>query len=89
MIFYENGIKKAVKKGHLPKDIFVRFNNIFISLAITKDLGLFDIKKMKPSGKRTYYRLRKGKYRAIFYLEKDNFYIISIAKREEVYRQWE
>lgn len=89
MVYYEDEIKKAVKKGHLPRDIFIRFNNVFMALDATKDLGLFDIKKLKSSDKRTYYRLRKGKYRAIFYIKKDDFYIISIAKREEVYHQWE
>ena len=44
---------------------------------------------MKGDYKRDYYRLRKGKYRAIFYIEATNFYVISIAKREEVYKQWE
>ena len=89
MILYEENIKKAVKKGALPKEIFQRFNNIFISLDTTKDLGLFNIKKLRSSEKRTYYRLRKGKYRAIFYIEANNYYVISIAKREEVYKQWE
>jgi len=41
MIYYENEVKKAVKKGHLPEDIFVRLNNVFIALDTTKDLGLF------------------------------------------------
>lgn len=89
MIYYENEVKKAVKKGALPKEIFTRFNNAFIALETTDDLGLFDIKKLKSSEKRTYYRLRKGKYRAIFYIENNDYYIISIEKREEVYRQWE
>jgi len=89
MVFYEDDIKKAVKKGALPKETFQRFNNVFISLDTTNDLGLFNIKKLKTSEKRTYYRLRKGKYRAIFYIEKNNYYVISIAKREEVYKQWE
>ena len=89
MIFYEDNIKKAVKKGVLSKETFQRFNNVFISLDTTNDLGLFNIKKLKSSEKRTYYRLRKGKYRAIFYIEKNNYYVISIAKREEVYKQWE
>lgn len=89
MVFYEDTVKKAVKKGSLPKDIFKRFNNVFISLDTTNDLGLFDIKKLKSSEKRTYYRLRKGKYRSIFYIEENNYYVISIAKREEVYKQWE
>jgi mRNA interferase RelE/StbE len=89
MVFYENDVKKAVKKGNLPKEIFTRFNNIFIALDTTNDLGLFDIKKLKSSEKRTYYRLRKGKYRAIFYIEDKNYYVITIAKRKEVYKLWE
>jgi mRNA interferase RelE/StbE len=89
VVFYEDNIKKAVKKGLLPKEIFQRFNNIFISLDTTGDLGLFNIKRLKSSEKRTYYRLRKGKYRAIFYIEGNNYYLISIAKREEVYKRWE
>lgn len=89
MVFYEDEIRKAVKKGSLPKEIFNRFNNVFIALDKTKDLGLFNIKKLRSSEERTYYRLKKGKYRAIFYVEKGNYYVISIAKREEVYQQWE
>jgi len=89
MIHYENEVQKAVKKGTLPKEIFIRFNNVFVALETTGDLGLFDIKKLKSSEKRTYYRLRKSKYRAIFYIENNNYYVISIEKREEVYRQWE
>ncbi len=88
MVFYEDDIKKALKKGALPKEIFNRFKNVFISLDTTNDLGLFNIKKLKSSEKRTYYRLRKGKYRSIFYIEASNYYVISIAKREEVYKQW-
>ena len=89
MVVYEANVKKAVLKGSLPKDIFIRFNNVFISLDTTHDLGLFDIKKLKTSEKRTYYRVRKGKYRAIFYIEESNYFVISIAKREEVYDKWE
>jgi len=89
MIFYEKDVKKSVKKGIIPKDIFRRFNNAFIALDDTNDLGLFDIKKLKSSEQRTYYRLRKGKYRAIFYIENEDYYVISIAKREEVYQLWE
>lgn len=89
MVVYEENIKKAVIKGSLPREIFVRFNNVFISLDTTHDLSLFDIKKLKTSEKRTYYRVRKGKYRAIFYIEDSNYFVISIAKREEVYDKWE
>lgn len=89
MIHYEDSIKKAVKKGTLAKDVFKRFHNVFIALEATHDLGLFDIKKLKSSEQRSYFRLRKGKFRAIFYLEDKDYYVISIAKREEVYKQWE
>ncbi len=89
MILYEGSIKKAVKRGTLPKEVFQRFNNVFIALDNTNDLGLFDIKKLKSSEQRSYYRLRKDKFRAIFYIETKNYYVISIAKREEVYKQWE
>jgi mRNA interferase RelE/StbE len=89
MVVYEENVKKAVTKGYLPGDIFNRFNNVFISLDTTHDLSIFDIKKLKSSEKRTYYRVRKGKYRAIFYIEENNFFVISIAKREEVYDKWE
>ncbi len=89
MILYEDKIKKAVKKGIVPEEVFKRFHNVFIALDATSDLGLFDIKKLKSSEQRSYYRLRKGKYRAIFYIEKKNYNVISIAKREEVYKQWE
>jgi mRNA interferase RelE/StbE len=89
MVVYEENVKKAVAKGSLPKDVFKRFNNVFIALDMTQDLSLFDIKKLKTSEKRIYYRVRKGKYRAIFYIDNSNYYVISIAKREEVYDKWE
>ncbi|SPQ01374.1 conserved hypothetical protein [Candidatus Sulfobium mesophilum] len=89
MVVYEENVRKAVIKGSLPRDFFLRFNNVFISLDTTQDLSLFDIKKLKSSEKRTYYRVRKGKYRAIFYMKESNYFVISIAKREEVYDKWE
>ncbi len=89
MVVYEEDIKKADIKGSVPRDVFLRFKNVFISLDTTHDLSLFDIKKLKSSEKRTYYRVRKGKYRAIFYIEESNYFVISIAKREEVYDRWE
>ena len=77
MIKYLDEILKKLKKGLLPKE--------------TKDLDLFDIKQLKTSKdkKRVYYRIRKGKYRAIFYLEEENIYVIALDKREEVYKKWQ
>ena len=90
MVKYSDEVLKRVQKGFIPKEIFIHFNNAFISLDLTKDLNLFDIKQLKISEEkqRVYYRLRKGKYRAIFYLEKKNIYIIALDKREEVYKKW-
>jgi mRNA interferase RelE/StbE len=91
MVKYIEEVLKRVKKGLIPKEIFVHFNNAFISLDVTKDLTLFDIKQLKISEetKRTYYRLRKGKYRAIFYIEELDIFVIAIDKREEVYKRWQ
>lgn len=89
MIRYEDEVLKNVKKGKLSEEVFKLFHHAFIALENTNDLNLFDIKRLRSSEKRTYYRLRKNKYRAIFYIENANYFVISIAKREEVYKQWE
>ncbi|UTC65966.1 MULTISPECIES: type II toxin-antitoxin system RelE/ParE family toxin [unclassified Treponema] len=90
MVSYSDEILKRIKKGLIPKEVFIHFNNAFMSLDLTKDLNLFDIKQLKISEEkqRSYYRLRKGKYRAIFYLEEKNIYVITLDKREEVYKKW-
>jgi mRNA interferase RelE/StbE len=77
-------------QGLIPKDIFLHINNAFTAIDITKDLNLFDIKQLKMSKEtsRTYYRLRKGKYRAIFYIENNDIIIIALDKREDIYRKW-
>jgi mRNA interferase RelE/StbE len=70
MVQYEAEIVKRITKRFIPADVFVHFNNVFMALDLTKDLRLFDIKQLKMSKGtgRIYYRLRKGKYRAIFYI---------------------
>lgn len=89
MIYYEKSIQKSYKKGEIPKRILELFHNAFLSLDLTKDMNLFDIKKIKGNYKREYYRLRKGKYRAIFYISENDFYVIYTGKREEVYEKWQ
>ncbi|MBP7553296.1 MAG: hypothetical protein KA885_07700 [Spirochaetes bacterium] len=89
MIFYEAKVEKAVKKGEIPKNIFKNIHNVFLSLDLTKDINLFDIKKMKGNYSKDYFRLRKGKFRAIFYLENNDIYVIYIGKREEAYDLWQ
>jgi mRNA-degrading endonuclease RelE of RelBE toxin-antitoxin system len=38
----------------------------------TKDLNLFDIKKLVSDSSVNYYRLRKGKYRVVFKIEDED-----------------
>jgi mRNA interferase RelE/StbE len=91
MVKYLEDVLKRIKKGSIPKEIFIHFNNAFLSIDMTKDLSLFDIKQLKTSDEkiRNYFRLRKGKYRAIFYIENNDIFVISIDKREEVYKKWQ
>ncbi len=78
-----------IKKGDLEKQVIKRFHNAFLSIDLTKDMGLFDIKRIKGDYSKDYFRLRKGKYRAIFYFDGDDIFVIDIGKREEVYELWE
>ena len=90
MIKYAEDIAKRISKGLIPQDVFLHINNVFLAIDITKDLNLFDIKQLKMFKEtgRIYYRLRKGKYRAIFYVEKNDIFVIALDKREDVYRKW-
>jgi mRNA interferase RelE/StbE len=89
MIMYLEDIVKRVKKGQIPKEVFVHINNAFESIDLTKDLNLFDIKKIKEGDTRNYYRIRKGKYRAIFYIDGEIIYVVALDKREDVYKKWQ
>jgi mRNA interferase RelE/StbE len=89
VVFYDKDIKKDIKKGLLPNEVVKLFTHVFQSLDQTKDLNLFDIKQLKTSSSKEYYRLRKGKYRAIFTIEDKDFYVHAITKRAEVYRKWQ
>jgi mRNA interferase RelE/StbE len=91
MIRYAEDIMKRISKGLIPQDVFLHINNAFTAIDITKDLNLFDIKQLKLSKEtsRVYYRLRKGKYRAIFYAEGDCIMVIALDKREDVYKKWQ
>jgi len=87
-IIYEDEILRQIKKGKIPKDIFELFDHAFVALDTTNDLNLFDIKRLRSNSKRSYFRMRKNKYRAIFYIEDKNYHVVSIANREEAYKQW-
>jgi mRNA interferase RelE/StbE len=90
MIRYAEDIVKMIAKGLIPPNTFLHINNAFTAIDITKDLNLFDIKPVKTSKEtgHQYYRLRKGKYRAIFYIDNDDIMVITLDKREDVYKKW-
>jgi mRNA interferase RelE/StbE len=91
MIRYDESIVKRISKGLIPQDIFMHINNAFMALDATKDLTLFDVKQLKVSknAERIYYRLRKRKYRAIFYIANSGIYVVALDKREDIYRKWQ
>lgn len=76
-----------MRKGIPPEKVFRQIDNVFRSLDLTKDYSLFDIKILKRSEKRLTFRLRKGKYRALFYEEDGDLYVFRIDKREDIYRK--
>jgi mRNA interferase RelE/StbE len=86
MVVYEVKVIKSVEKGLIPKNIMTTIDNAFSSLDLTKDFSLFDIRKLKGDKNREYYRLRKGKYRALFYTQDTDIYVYKIHKREDAYK---
>lgn len=88
MVYYDEDIRKEINKGNLPNEIVKLFVHAFESVDSTKDLNLFDIKKLVSDSSVNYYRLRKGKYRGIFKIEHEDIYVLAIAIRSEVYRKW-
>jgi mRNA interferase RelE/StbE len=91
MIKYVEDIVKRIGKNLIPHDIFLHINNAFTAINATKDLNLFDIKQLKMSKEagRIYYRLRTGTYRAIFYMEGNDIFVVALEKREDIYRKWQ
>jgi len=83
---YSDRIAKKVRKRKLPKETWINFRDAFNSLALTQNFKLFDIKKLVNKGPYVYYRLRIGKYRALFHLDDESIYIEDIGPRGEVYK---
>jgi mRNA interferase RelE/StbE len=91
MVQYAGEIVKRISKGLIPQDVFLHINNAFTAIDTTRDLNLFDIKQLKMSKEtsRIYYRLRKGKWRAIFFLENNDIFVVALDKREDIYKKWQ
>ncbi|SIQ99667.1 mRNA interferase RelE/StbE [Alkalispirochaeta americana] len=89
MVRYENAVRKDIKTRTIPPRVIKTIHTALTVLDQTRDLQLFDVKEMRGSFRRTYYRLRKGKYRAIFFFDDQGVAVVHLGKREEVYRLWE
>ena len=91
MVIYAKSIVKRVDRGLIPKGVFLHIHNAVVAVDLTKDLDLFDITQLTTSKRtnRIYYRLRKGKYRAVFYIRDNDLLVVALDKREDVYRKWQ
>jgi mRNA interferase RelE/StbE len=89
VVRYDENIAKRTGKKLIPWNVFMHLNNILMAIDLNKDLTLFDIKQLKVLAERVYYRLRKGKYRAIFYMADDDIWVVALDKREEIYKKWQ
>lgn len=88
MIEYDKEILKAVEKGQVPERIFVQVHHCLEAVQKVGDMSIFDIKQVKGGTRHTYYRLRKGQYRAIFYFDRGRIKVVALEHRSEVYRKW-
>lgn len=88
VVYYDKEIAKAVKKGVVTRNVAALFKSAFEVLDSTRDLNLFDIKQLTSNTETVFYRLRKGNYRVVFIIADDEFYVLDIARRDEVYKRW-
>jgi mRNA interferase RelE/StbE len=83
-VVLHRNVLKSLK--HAPDNIKVKFYDLVEELKFNPvPLERFDIKKLK--GRRNTFRVRLGKYRVTYELEKDELLILVIkfGKRENVY----
>lgn len=88
MIEYAKEILRDVQKGKAPEKIFLQIHHCFEAIEKVGDMTIFDVKQIKGSYRNTYYRLRKGQYRAVFFFANGNIKVIALEHRSEVYRKW-
>lgn len=89
MIEYAKEIIKDVKKGKVPEKVFLQLHHCFQSIEQVGDFSIFDIKQIKGEYQHQYYRIRKGQYRAIFYIDDTTIRVVALEHRSEVYKKWQ
>ena len=85
-VLYGKSVLKSIKKGKIPRDIWIDTKDAFDSLAKTNNYRLFDIKKLITKGTHSYYRLRIRGYRALFRADKAAIYVEEIGPRGGIYK---
>lgn len=86
---YSKDIAKKVKRHQLPKEIWVDFRDAFDAFASSRNIRLFDIKRLVTKGPHVYFRLRIRNYRAIFHMDDQWIYVEEIRPRGEIYKRWQ
>lgn len=86
---YSKSVGRTVKKHQLPKEIWVDFYDAFEALASSRNMRLFDVKKLVAKGPYVYYRLRIRNYRALFHMDNEYIYVEEIGPRGEIYKRWQ
>ena len=88
MVVYEKDILKDVQKGKVPEKIFLQIHHSLEAIEKIGDMTIFDVKQVKGNFRHTYYRLRKGQYRAVFFFDHGTIKVIALEHRSEVYKKW-
>ncbi|GEM_PF-148959 len=86
---YSKDIEKEVRRHQLPKEIWVDFRDAFEAFAASRNMRLFDIKRLATKGPYVYFRLRIRNYRAIFHMDDEFIYVEVIGPRGEIYKRWQ
>ncbi len=86
---YRKSVVKRIQKHQLPKEIWEDFRDAFQALAKSRNMRLFDIKKMMIKGPYIYFRMRIRNYRALFHMDNQCIYVEDIGLRGEIYKQWQ
>ena len=86
---YSKSVAKVVKKYQLPKEIWVDFCDAFEALAASRNMRLFDVKRLVAKGPYVYFRLRIRNYRALFHMDNECIYVEEIGPRGEIYKRWQ
>jgi len=89
MLIVSEAVEKVLSKGKIPMHIYLSIYEALIEIDKNKDITLYDVTDIQDQHhklKYHYYRLRKGKYRSIFYFNDVNTHLYAIEKREDIYK---